>query len=344
MRAQAISPRHIADKFNDERIPIPSDYEAMRTGKPNPRMTNHFWSGDKVKQILNNPTYLGDLVQLRTTTLSYKNKKVVKRNKDEWIIVSNTHEPIITREIWNKCREIEASVSRGKMTKYQETKALSGIMFCGTCGNKMRLNSNNTTNGSKKKPRIHYRHNYTCGSYSRSGKIACSSHYIKITEIDEIVLDNIREKANLVVKNEKLARQQFLKSKAEISDKQAEQCRKELFKCEKRFIELDNLIQKVYEDKIIGKIPGEVCIKLLEKYQVEQTDLSERITELKTILEQQYQGEHDVDEFIRRIKQYATVDVLDRTMVLELIDNITIGTRDAEEREIHIYYKLLGEF
>ncbi|MDE6727979.1 MAG: recombinase family protein, partial [Oscillospiraceae bacterium] len=102
MRSQGISPRHIADKLNEEKIQIPSDYYYARLGKPNPRRTSHMWSADTVKQIVRNPTYLGHLVQMRTTTISYKNHKVVKRPEEEIIVIKNTHEPLVSQETWDK--------------------------------------------------------------------------------------------------------------------------------------------------------------------------------------------------------------------------------------------------
>ena len=183
MRSQGISPRHIADTLNSEKIPIPSDYYYAKLGKPNPRHTAHLWGTDRIKQILRNPTYLGHLVQLRTTTVSYKNHKVIKKNEEDMVIIKNTHEPLVSQEMWDKIREIEASVSQGNSTKKGETMPLSGLMFCADCGEKMRLGTNNTTNGSKKLPRKYIRHNYQCGAYSRYGKFYCTSHYIKMKDI-----------------------------------------------------------------------------------------------------------------------------------------------------------------
>jgi hypothetical protein len=132
-----------------------------------------------VKQILNNPIYLGNLYQLRTSTVSYKNHKVVNREEEDWVVVPNTHEPLVSQEMWDKYREIAASVSQGKKTKKYETMPLSGLMFCADCGEKMRLCTNNTTNGSKKLPRKYIRHNYQCGAYSRFGKFHCTATILK---------------------------------------------------------------------------------------------------------------------------------------------------------------------
>ena len=113
MRASGISPHHIADKLNEDGIPIPSDYYYAKLGKPNPRRTRHMWSPETVRQILHNYTYLGHLVQLRTRTVSYKNHKVIKNDEDDMIFVNNTHEPIVSQELWDRVREMEQSVSQG---------------------------------------------------------------------------------------------------------------------------------------------------------------------------------------------------------------------------------------
>ena len=136
MRSQGISPRHIADKLNEEKVLTPSDYFYAKQGKTNPRRTTHLWCAERISTMLNNPTYLGHLAQMRTTTVSYKNHKTVKKDSSEWVVVENTHEPLVSQEIWDKCREIEKSVSQGKKTKKGETMPLSGLMFCADCGEK----------------------------------------------------------------------------------------------------------------------------------------------------------------------------------------------------------------
>lgn len=108
MRSQGISPRHIADTINAEGVKTPSDYLYEKLGKPNPRKTLHFWCAERIRVMLNNPTYLGPLVQMRTTTVSYKNHKNIERDPSEWVVVENTHEPLVSQEIWDKCREVEA--------------------------------------------------------------------------------------------------------------------------------------------------------------------------------------------------------------------------------------------
>lgn len=342
MRSQGISPRHIADTLNEEKIPIPSDYYYARLGKPNPRRTSHLWCTERITTICKNPTYLGHLVQMRTTTVSYKNHKVVKRSEEEMVIIKNTHEPLVSQEIWDKVREIEKSVSQGKKTKKGETMPLSGLMFCADCGEKMRLCMNNTTNGSKKKPRKYVRHNYQCGAYSRFGKFYCTSHYIKMKDINALVLADIRSMAELVIADEEYARQQFLAKKEKVNAHQTAEEQKHLRDSEYRLAELEKLIPSIYEDKVLGKIPEDVCVNLLEKYQAEQKTLSEEVEQLEAKMNAIKQDANDIDEFIKRLKRYTDVQELTREMCLELIEYITIDEYSADRpRDIHIYYKLL---
>lgn len=344
MRSQGISPRHIADKLNDEKVTIPSDYRYAKLGKPNPRKTSHLWSADTVKQILRNPIYLGNIYQLRTTTVSYKNHKIVKKDKEDWAITENTHEPIISQELWDKVKEIESSVSRGKCSKRHETTPLSGFMFCADCGEKMRLCTNNTTNGSKKLPRKYIRHNYQCGAYSRFGKFYCTSHYIKMKDIDAVVLADIRSMAALVVEDEDSARKRFLSEKSQVNSRQTAEEQKRLRDAKYRLDELSKLIPSIYEDKVLGKIPEAVCVNLLEKYQAEQKVLTANVEKLEEQLSAVEKDEEDVEEFISRLKKYTDVQELTREMCLELIEYITVDEYAADRaRDIHIYYKLLDK-
>ena len=342
MRSQGISPRHIANQLNDEKIPIPSDYYYAKLGKPNPRRTTHLWCAERVRSIVNNPIYLGNLYLLKTTTVSYKNHKVINKDKEDWIVIENTHEPLVSQETWDKCREMEKSVSQGKRDKHGEIMPLSGLMYCADCGEKMRLGWNNTTTGSKKKPRKYLRHNYQCGGYSRYGKNICTSHHIQMKQINAIVLADIRSMAALVLEDEEAARQQFLARKEIINAHQTADEQKRLRESKFRLAELKTLIPSIYEDKVLGKIPEDVCVSLLEKYQAEQKAISEEIEQIETKLNAVKQDENDVDEFIKRLKKYTDVQELTREMCLELIEYITVDEYAKDRpREIHIYYKLL---
>ena len=346
MRASGISPNKIAETFNDEHIPIPSDYKEQKLGIPNTRRSHHLWSCSTVKQIITNPIYLGHLVQMRTTTVSYKNKKTVKRDPEDMVTVYNTHEAIVTQELWDKCREMEASVSQGKKTKRGTTLPLSGLVFCCDCGSKMHSGWNNTRH-SRKGPRIHYRENFKCGSYAKFGDRACSSHYIKMDTLNKIVLEDIRSKMTLVQTDEAKARAEFLKHCEQITATETAQDRKRANQINRRLGELEKLIMAAYEDKVAGKIPEDICVNLLNRYVEEKNKLKAELSEIEKRQAEANKDKADVDEFIRRLKAYMEVPELTREMCMELIEFVTVdkcpGKYSKAPREIHIYYKLIDK-
>lgn len=177
------------------------------------------WSPETVRQILHNYTHLGHLVQLRTRTVSYKNHEVIKNDEEDMIVVKNTHESIVSQELWDRVREMEQSVSQDKCNSSGYVANLSGLIYCQDCGNKVRFAWNNTTNGSKK-PRKYIRHNYNCTSYMKFGKRYYPSHYIKMQDMDAIVLEDIRSLAQLVVEDEEKAKAEFLARKVKHHEEQ----------------------------------------------------------------------------------------------------------------------------
>ena len=344
MRASGQGKRKIAAVLTREGIDNPMYYRHKAFGGKIQQGVENIWSPQTVQQILDNPIYCGHLAQLRQTTISYKNKKIVKRAKEEWVLIKNTHPAIIDEDLKKRVREVEASVSRGKVTRQGEVKPLSGLMYCPECGAKMRaMGTNIIIKGEKTGEK---RWGFNCAGFMQMGKLKCNSKYIQEDIISEIVLQDIRSKAKLVLDDEEKARAEFLNRKAKITMEQSRAETKRLHIAEKRLEELNRLLQSVYEDKVFGKIPEDVCTVLMMKYQSEKVELIDEVDDLREKLSEVKTDEADVDEFIRRVKNYLAVKKLTREMCLELIEFITVGhspKNKDEAREIHIYYKLLDK-
>lgn len=346
MRASGISPQQIANTLNDEGILPPADYKEQKFGFVNTRKSRHLWSCSVVNQVLKNPTYLGHLVQQRTTTVSYKNKTRRKKDPDEMVTIYNTHEAIVSQDLWDKCREMEKSVSRGKYMRDGVIQPLSGLVVCADCGAKLYVGWNNTRH-ERGGPRTQYRQNYNCVTYAKFGKRACTSHYISIKLLDQIVLADIRDKIQTVRFNEKAAREDFLRRSEQNQETVTSADRRKITQGKKRLDELDRLIAAAYEDKVIGRIPEEICVNLLTKYQEEKLALKGEIAEAETRIADAEKNRADVEEFIRRLKAYGDPTELTREMCMELIEFVTVdkcpGRYSKDPREIHIYYKLLDK-
>jgi hypothetical protein len=342
-RASGLSPKQIAKQLNKDGVPIPSDHRYHLKGKENPLVTAHLWNDCMVRGILNNEIYIGNLAQQRVTTVSYKNHKQIHKDRSEWIIVENTHEPIITRELWDKVREVEASVSIGKVTKEGVIRPLSGFMYCPDCGYKMKSTK---TKHTTKKRGTYETVSYRCGTYLRSGTDGCTPHSILERVISQVVVDDIRAKARLAVEDEDALREAVRKRRQATADAESQHNMKELREGEKRLTQLETLISKTYEEKLLGAVPEELCVKMLNQYLDEQKMLSEKVAVLKEKCESAEQAEKDVDRFVENIKKYVDIQELTRETCLELIEYIVVGERPEskdEDRQIHIFYKFLDK-
>ena len=344
MRAAGMGKKHIATVLTKSGIPTPSERRKKRFGVPPVNPNRHGWSAEYVKEMLSNPVYIGNLAQQRTTTVSYKNKKIVKRPEKDWIVVENTHEPIISRELWDRCREIDTSVSHGKKTKQGEVKPLSGLVYCPECGAKHRIMWYSIIRkGVNTGERAAI---FNCSEFLSRGKENCHSKAIKESILNEIVLQDIRSKAELVIRDERAAREAFMRRKTQYLTQQANADGKTRKAKERRIEELSELISSIYEDRVMKRIPDEVCIELLQKYQREKSSLQKQLEEMDDIENRAKQAMADVDEFIRRLKKYVDMTELDRTAAMELIEYITVGCVPKDKstpREIHIYYKLIDK-
>lgn len=341
LRSQGMSPRAIGDQLNAENIPIPSDYRCQKKGIVNTKYTRHLWTQVQIRQILDNPIYLGKLAMMRVTSVSYKNHKKVRKDPSEWVVTEDTHDAIISQELWDKVREAEKAVSHGKRDGKGVTQPLSGMLFCPDCGYKMKAAGRKRTLKSGELIRECY---YNCSSYVLHGKELCSTHYISQKQIEAVIIADIRSMAELVVKDEQTARAAFLSKKEQQTSRQSKADIKKLNDSKHRLAELENLMQSVYEDKVMGKIPEHICVSFLEKYEAEQQELRAVIADLEERLSAEKQDREDVEEFIRRLKKYVDVQTLTRELGLELIEYVTVGAYTPNEpREINIYYKFLDK-
>ena len=336
MYASGMSPRKISEILNLEGIPSPATYAYTQSGqKPKPNVVG-LWTAVTIREMLNKIIYIGHMPQLRWTSLSYKNHKRFRKDESEWTVVYNSHEPIISQELWDKVQERKKSVAQGRKTKVGYTHPLSGFLFCADCGNKMKL----CTSVSRKGTRLYH---FDCGYHLRYGKAYCFSHYIAANALEEIVLGDIREMAQRIVLDEKAVREDFIRHNAELADQAIKSAKKELQAKRKRTEELSRLMQVAYEDRVRGKMPEDICIGFIQKYSDEQKKLETEIAEKEAKLTETENTIQSADEFIRNIKKYLEAPELSREMCYELIDRIIIGgspKTTGKEREIDIVYKV----
>ncbi len=333
--ASGISPKNIADILNAENISSPGRYAYEKLGHKGRANEMRLWCEISIRAMLNNIIYIGHLPMLQETTVSYKNHKRQAKDRSDWVITYNNHEPIISQQLWDKVHERMKSIAQGRKTKTGYVHPLSGFLICADCGAKMKMNGN----GKKYKSA----HHFNCGYHMRYGKTLCFSHFIQAKALEELVLGDIREMAQRITLDEDSMRESFTRHNEELTTKSIKEAKKELQDKKKRIEELSRLMQIAYEDRMKGRMPEDICVEFIQKYSDEKKALSEEIDALEIKLTEIESKQQNVDDFIRNIKKYLNAPELTREMCYELLDRVVVGGLPkitGKERTIDIVYKV----
>lgn len=311
------------------------------SSSPNVETLPYFWTRETLSAILGREEYLGHTVNLRTRTKSYKDKRKVDNPKEDWLIFKNTHEAIIDQETFDivrKMRNHKRSNQRYKNRAGHEN-LFAGIVFCGTCGRKHYF-------CPQEKNGLNHDH-YKCSGYRKPIDGCENPHYIQKSALIEIVSGKLRQ----TIQEIHFDQEAFLKkleqqSQAQFSKDNKRQ-RQQLQKDEHRSKEIDSIIQKLYEDNLLGKISDERFVKLSQSYEEEQKQLQTSISDLTEKLAKQQEDSLNISKFMMRISKYTELPKLTVEIVNELIDKIVIqkptGTKRNRIIQIDIYYNFIGK-
>ena len=343
MRASGMTYRAIAVALNEEGVPSPGTYYYQQEGRSDPRRVNHLWCNTTVKQVTHNEVYIGNMVQGRFGTLSYKSRKQIERSEDEWIRVEGTHEPLISREIWDTVVSIDEKKVRKSPAEKTSGSIFSGLLFCADCGWKMRYHSDRRRYVDGREAVIK---SFLCGNYARSGRTACTIHSINETALTEIVLQDIREKALCAEHDQKHLISQIVQMKEKEKHSRIASYELELKTVAARVRELERLMQNLYEDKCTGVVPQPVFQTLMSKYEAERAQKAASLPELEQKVRTQLEARHDASCWAEIIRRYTEISELDETILFALVDRIEIGEtkRVASMRvcDVKVFYRYVG--
>ena len=301
----------------------------------------YFWTRETLSAILGREEYLGHTVNLRTRKKSYKDKRKVDNPKEDWLIFKNTHEAIIDQETFDivqKMRSHKRSNQRYKNRAGHEN-LFAGLVFCGTCGRKHYF-------CPQEKNGLNHDH-YKCSGYRKPIDGCENPHYIQKSALIEIVSGKLRQ----TIQEAHFNQEDFLKKLEQQSqaqfNKDNKNQRQQLQKDEHRSKEIDTIIQKLYEDNLLGKISDERFVKLSQSYEEEQRQLQTSISDLTEKLAKQQEDNLNISKFMTRILKYTELPELTVEIVNELIDKIVIhkptGTKRNRIIQIDIYYNFIGK-
>lgn len=334
---QGYGTHQICNILKQEKVPTPKEYKAIH-GLCNYHISEvkYCWQDRSIYDILFRQEYIGDTVNFKGTTKSFKDKSKIYFPKEQWKIFKNTHEPIIDEETWNTVQRIREN--RQRPTKIGKINIFSGHLFCKDCGSKLYYCTSRSYTENK--------HFYRCSKYKNTSSKSCTSHTIREHILKELVLENIKQVLSYIRSYEDLFIKQKLETSLEEQKKIDSINKKLLSQYEKRIKDIDNLIQHIYEDNISGKITDERFTILSLNYEKEQKELKSKVKELANKLDTTKQQELDLASFVSKTKQYTEISELTPEIINELIDKIYVyqskKVNGKPTQQIDIYYNGIG--
>ena len=351
-------PHQIARILTEEKVERPAYYLGQRNqGTCQSRDYSderYIWQGTTVADMLTRPEYMGHTVNFRTYKESYKDKRPKKAPKEDWVIFENTQEAIVDEKTWHLAQELRKVVRR--TDTLGEANPLTGLMFCADCGAKMYNHRGSAGQardwqGRPNGKRRPDRDEYNCSTYNNSRarfSTVCSQHFIRTAVVRELVLEAIRSASTYAIKNEAEFIQK-VRSASEVRQAETVKALKQRVRREqKRAVELDGIIKKLYESYAIGKISEKRFDVLSAEYEQEQETLEASIQKAQADLENFEADTAKVDHFMALAKKYTDFSELTTPMINEFVDKIVVheADRSSGERvqEVDIYLKFIGKF
>ena len=326
-----------------EQIPTPSWLNFQRYGtfsrihEGQAEEKRYAWSICQVQSILRDETYIGNSVHNKRANVSFKCKKLIHRPKEEWFTVENTHEAIISKADFDRVQKQIAS--RRRQRKNGTTQIFAGLVKCADCGWSMSY-------GLHKGGKAPFSY-FQCTKYGQ-GLHQCTIHYVRYDVLYAYVLSRLQYWINAVHQDEQAILDRLSKSTMTEQAAASKRAAQEKRRAEKRLTELDNLLAKIYEDRVNEKITERNFSMLSQKYQQEQGKLEKKIEALTAQLASTKEQEDGINKWVELIKQFSSPTELTADMLNTLIEKILVheATKDEDGnrvQEIEIVYRFVGK-
>ena len=294
------------------------------------------WNSSTITKILSLQEYCGDILNFKTYSKSYKNKKRIDNDRENWVVFQNVHEAIIERAVYEQVQQKRGKI-RKRRTNNGEHNMFSGLLVCADCGSNLHFHFNQGN------PEIKY---FNCSNYKGNRGTCNSTHYVRVDFLEEVVLGEIRR----LTKFASLYEDEFVKAvighsqQAEQTDRKLKE--KELKTLLARDEELDGLFERIYEDNVSGKLSDDRFAKMSRRYEDEQKELAEKIKKLRSEIEKQSSRFMTTDMFIGLVRKYTRARKLTPRMLNELIEKIEVFNAEkidgVWEQRLRIHYNCVG--
>ncbi len=312
----------IAKELNDMGIPNPSAYKRMmgyNYRHPSSSNADGLWPDSSVRRILQNEMYIGNMVQGKNRSISYKIKKNVSVRKEDWIVVENTHEPIVEKEIFEKAQALFCKGIR-KSPQSKKTDLFSGLVRCAECGRIM----NKKTNVHEYGVYSYYR----CVTNRKMKSTVCKNHTIRIDKLENAVLSYLRTLISIAVGLDDIVNKINSNPKRSTEYLHLETTLKSY---QSEYNKYERMITDLYPDWKSEIITKDEYLTLKRELTDKKESLAARKAALEATIEQYRKGGNRDNEFIGNFKKYGNICNLTRPMVTELIDRILVHENGVVE-------------
>ena len=337
------SARHIAEVFNKEGVPTPRVHFFNRIGKPNPYTQDaETWGSATILRMLRNQVYIGHMVQGKRQKKNFKMKRRDVIPEEQWVVVKNTHEPLIDEVTWNRVQIIISQNKRGtkpRLKKDSTVSLFSAKVFCADCGAKMTFQQVKNKSGEYAR--------YRCSTYNNQGKTACSFHAISEAELVIIVLNEIQKYSSIAVNYADALLEKLLEINDRMKSRSGMLIEKQLQKVERELQGVAPKTDALLEQLLNGNVSEPMFKKLMSGYETMQEQLAQQRIELRAELSDVKDDTSHIQDIVEKFKARNYIESLDRETVVELIDHIEVFKKEKADigyiQRIDIYFNFIGK-
>ena len=314
-----MSCRNIATLLNQEGVPTPATYANLPVVRPGPY--TGLWSSERISDMLQNETYIGNMVQGRSVKISYKSKKCLKQNPANWVVVEGTHEPLVDAETFRKVRMLVNSRRYTRSRTYDFL--LKGLIFCHECGYPLAVLNRKNAKGED----VLY---FVCRTYQRFTKAGvCTCHSIKEKTVTDAVIAKVREVCQVYLNPDDLlpAAQEAVENARKQSSLETE-----LQALQSKIDSLTANLDRMYTDRLSGLLPEADFQRIFGRIKLEREQLEEKRQELELRQKSPVRSEDRARELVQRFIETAGES---RELLVSLIERVEL----TEDKEIIIKFR-----
>ena len=314
-----MSCRNIATLLNQEGVPTPATYAGLPVARPGPY--TGLWSSERISDMLQNETYIGNMVQGRSVKISYKSKKCLKQDPANWVVVEGTHEPLVDLETFQKVRMLINSRKYTRSRTYDFL--LKGLIFCHECGYPLAVLNRKNARGED----VLY---FVCRTYQRFTKAGvCTCHSIKEKTVTDAVIAKVREVCQAYLNPDELL--PMAQEAVENARKQSS-LESELQALQSKIDSLTANLDRMYTDRLNGLLPETDFQRIFSRIKLEREQLEEKRQELELHKKSPVRNEDRARELVQRFIETAGES---RELLVSLIERVEL----TEDKEIIIKFR-----